>query len=115
MGTDRTKERWRFCFLNNFVICSDFDSFTISSFLSGWNLIFALMKHLQNHTVFGSQAYRIIPLHSQLPREDQRMVRINPHHSLKIIQLIKMITYAGCNLVCFVCICYFLTNEIAPC
>ena len=40
----------------------------------GWSLIFALMKHLQQHQVFGGSQYRIIPLHSQLPREDQRMV-----------------------------------------
>ena len=43
-------------------------------FLPGWNLIFALMKHLSQHQVFGGPQYRIIPLHSQLPREDQRMV-----------------------------------------
>ncbi|KYN07300.1 PREDICTED: dosage compensation regulator isoform X1 [Cyphomyrmex costatus] len=43
-------------------------------FLPGWNLIFALMKHLQQHTLFGGSSYLIIPLHSQLPREDQRKV-----------------------------------------
>ncbi|KAL6264710.1 hypothetical protein P5V15_004809 [Pogonomyrmex californicus] len=43
-------------------------------FLPGWNLIFALMKHLQQHSVFGKSSYLIIPLHSQLPREDQRKV-----------------------------------------
>lgn len=43
-------------------------------FLPGWNLIFALMKHLQQHPQFGSSKYVIIPLHSQLPREDQRKV-----------------------------------------
>ncbi|XP_021914337.1 dosage compensation regulator [Zootermopsis nevadensis] len=43
-------------------------------FLPGWNLIFALMRHLQQHPVFGSQGYSIIPLHSQLPREDQHRV-----------------------------------------
>lgn len=43
-------------------------------FLPGWNLIFALMKHLQQHSVFGGSSYLIIPLHSQLPREDQRKV-----------------------------------------
>ncbi|XP_001604965.2 dosage compensation regulator isoform X1 [Nasonia vitripennis] len=43
-------------------------------FLPGWNLIFALMKHLQQHPLFGGVDYVIIPLHSQLPREDQRKV-----------------------------------------
>ncbi|KAL0109422.1 hypothetical protein PUN28_014471 [Cardiocondyla obscurior] len=43
-------------------------------FLPGWNLIFALMKHFQQHSVFGGSSYLIIPLHSQLPREDQRKV-----------------------------------------
>ncbi|XP_014482341.1 PREDICTED: dosage compensation regulator isoform X2 [Dinoponera quadriceps] len=43
-------------------------------FLPGWNLIFALMKHLQQHPIFGGSSYFVIPLHSQLPREDQRKV-----------------------------------------
>lgn len=43
-------------------------------FLPGWNIIFALMKHLQQHILFGSSDYVLIPLHSQLPREDQRRV-----------------------------------------
>lgn len=42
-------------------------------FLPGWNLIFALMKYLQN-TRFGGPEFRILPCHSQLPREDQRRV-----------------------------------------
>ncbi|CAB0008350.1 unnamed protein product [Nesidiocoris tenuis] len=43
-------------------------------FLPGWNVIFALMRHLQNHPVFSGPGYRILPLHSQIPREDQRRV-----------------------------------------
>lgn len=43
-------------------------------FLPGWNLIFALMKYLQNNPRFGGSDYLILPLHSQLPREDQRRV-----------------------------------------
>ncbi|KAK3930801.1 Dosage compensation regulator [Frankliniella fusca] len=43
-------------------------------FLPGWNLIFAIMRYLQSHPVFGGSGYVIIPLHSQLPREDQRRV-----------------------------------------
>lgn len=43
-------------------------------FLPGWNLIFALMKYLQNNPSFGNSEYTILPLHSQLPREDQRKV-----------------------------------------
>lgn len=43
-------------------------------FLPGWNIIFALMKHLQQHPLFGGSQYLILPLHSQLPREDQRKV-----------------------------------------
>lgn len=44
-------------------------------FLPGWNLIFALHKHLKMHPQFGiSSRYRLLPLHSQIPREDQRRV-----------------------------------------
>ena len=53
---------------------------------SGWNIIFALMKWLQQHALFGGPQYRIIPLHSQLPREDQRQVfRYNESISRKIV------------------------------
>ncbi|CAH0390358.1 unnamed protein product [Bemisia tabaci] len=43
-------------------------------FMPGWNVIFALMRHLLQHPLFGGQQYRVLPLHSQLPREDQRRV-----------------------------------------
>lgn len=43
-------------------------------FLPGWNLIFALMKHLQNSSHFCGPDFRILPCHSQIPREDQRRV-----------------------------------------
>lgn len=55
-------------------------------FLPGWNLIFALMKHLQNHPVFGGSQYCILPLHSQIPREDQRKVFLPvPDNVTKVI------------------------------
>ena len=55
-------------------------------FLPGWNLIFALMKYLQQHPLFGSNEYLVLPLHSQLPREDQRQVfRRVPDGVTKII------------------------------
>ncbi|XP_028982215.1 dosage compensation regulator isoform X2 [Diachasma alloeum] len=55
-------------------------------FLPGWNIIFALMKHLQQHPLFGGSQYLILPLHSQLPREDQRKVFDSvPHDVTKVI------------------------------
>ncbi|VVC92989.1 unnamed protein product [Leptidea sinapis] len=52
-------------------------------FLPGWNLIFALMKHLNQHPEFGnSSKYVILPLHSQIPREDQKKVFITPQPGL---------------------------------
>ncbi|XP_061380109.1 dosage compensation regulator isoform X2 [Danaus plexippus] len=48
-------------------------------FLPGWNLIFALMKHLMKNSVFGDpQKCLILPLHSQIPREEQRKVFVAP-------------------------------------
>ncbi|XP_075038353.1 ATP-dependent RNA helicase A isoform X2 [Mixophyes fleayi] len=43
-------------------------------FLPGWNLIYTMQKHLENNPHFGSHSYRILPLHSQIPREEQRKV-----------------------------------------
>ncbi|XP_065647336.1 ATP-dependent RNA helicase A protein isoform X3 [Hydra vulgaris] len=55
-------------------------------FLPGWNAIFKLLGHLQQHQVFGSQKYLLIPLHSQIPRADQAKVfKPAPHGVQKII------------------------------
>ncbi|KAG2461822.1 DHX9 helicase, partial [Polypterus senegalus] len=43
-------------------------------FLPGWNLIYSMQRHLEMNPHFGSSRYRILPLHSQIPREDQRKV-----------------------------------------
>ncbi|XP_063795836.1 ATP-dependent RNA helicase A protein-like isoform X1 [Pseudophryne corroboree] len=43
-------------------------------FLAGWNLIYLMQKHLQRNPHFGSHRYRILPLHSKIPRKDQRKV-----------------------------------------
>ncbi|XP_073973059.1 dosage compensation regulator mle isoform X2 [Rhodnius prolixus] len=43
-------------------------------FLPGWNVIFALLRHLQQHPLFSGSSFLLLPLHSQLPREDQRKV-----------------------------------------
>jgi len=47
-------------------------------FLPGWSTIFALLKYLTSHPVFGGPKYRVLPLHSQLPREEQRQVFSRP-------------------------------------
>uniref|UniRef100_G3TQL7 ATP-dependent RNA helicase A n=1 Tax=Loxodonta africana TaxID=9785 RepID=G3TQL7_LOXAF len=43
-------------------------------FLPGWNLIYTMQKHLEMNAHFGSHRYQILPLHSQIPREEQRKV-----------------------------------------
>ncbi|CAM2118602.1 unnamed protein product [Caretta caretta] len=43
-------------------------------FLPGWNLIYTMQKHLEMNPHFGSHRYRILPLHSQIPRDEQRRV-----------------------------------------
>uniref|UniRef100_A0A3P8WSM2 RNA helicase n=1 Tax=Cynoglossus semilaevis TaxID=244447 RepID=A0A3P8WSM2_CYNSE len=42
-------------------------------FLPGWNLIYSMQRHLETNPHF-SYRYRILPLHSQIPREEQRRV-----------------------------------------
>lgn len=43
-------------------------------FLPGWNYIFSLMRHLRQQPAFNGHDYVILPLHSQLPKADQRKV-----------------------------------------
>ncbi|CAH8569517.1 unnamed protein product [Dicrocoelium dendriticum] len=55
-------------------------------FLPGWNIISMARKYLQTHPRFGGKDYLILPLHSQVPREDQRLVfRIPPPGVTKIV------------------------------
>uniref|UniRef100_A0A8C2ZEU4 RNA helicase n=1 Tax=Cyclopterus lumpus TaxID=8103 RepID=A0A8C2ZEU4_CYCLU len=55
-------------------------------FLPGWNLIYSMQRHLETNPHFGSSRYRIMPLHSQIPREEQRRVfEPVPDHIRKVI------------------------------
>ena len=56
-------------------------------FLPGWNLIQALLKHLREHPLFGSQhKFTLLPLHSQIPREEQyKVFEEAPQGKMKII------------------------------
>ena len=41
-------------------------------FLPGWNTIHGLMKYLKNSPIYGNdREYLVLPLHSQIPREEQ--------------------------------------------
>ncbi|UJR34291.1 hypothetical protein I4U23_021695 [Adineta vaga] len=55
-------------------ICSLGDDGAILVFLPGWNLIQALLKYFQQHPRFSSAGFRFLPLHSQLPRDEQHRV-----------------------------------------
>ena len=40
-------------------------------FLTGWKIIVALFKALENHPVTGNDSFLILPMHSQVPKEEQ--------------------------------------------
>jgi ATP-dependent RNA helicase A len=53
-------------------------------FLPGWSTIFALLRHLQQSRY--ASDYLLLPLHSMLPREDQRRVfQPAPERKMKVI------------------------------
>jgi ATP-dependent RNA helicase A len=53
-------------------------------FLPGWSTIFALLRHLQQSRY--ASDYLLLPLHSMLPREDQRRVfQTAPDRKIKVI------------------------------
>lgn len=53
-------------------------------FLPGWSTIFALLRHLQQSRY--ANDYLLLPLHSMLPREDQRRVfQPAPERKIKVI------------------------------
>ncbi|KAK4029626.1 dosage compensation regulator [Daphnia magna] len=53
-------------------------------FLPGWSTIFALLRHLQQSRY--ASDYLLLPLHSMLPREDQRRVfQPAPERRMKVI------------------------------
>ncbi|XP_035279928.1 ATP-dependent RNA helicase A isoform X2 [Anguilla anguilla] len=55
-------------------------------FLPGWNLIYSMQKHLEMNPHFSSHRYKILPLHSQIPREEQRRVFESlPENMTKVI------------------------------
>lgn len=60
---------------------------SILIFLPGWNLICSLLKYLREHPVFGNaNKYILLPLHSQIPREEQyRVFEDAPPGKTKII------------------------------
>ncbi|KOB78141.1 MLE protein, partial [Operophtera brumata] len=61
----------------------DDDDEAVLIFLPGWNLIFTLLRHLSQSRVFGDQSrFLILPLHSQIPREDQKKVFVTPKPEL---------------------------------
>ncbi len=53
------------------------DGGAILVFFPGWNTIFTALKHFQGRRDFGSR-FLFLPLHSSLPREDQRRVFDRP-------------------------------------
>lgn len=63
-------------------------------FLPGWNLIFALLKHLNQSRLFGNTSrYVILPLHSQIPRDDQKKVFITPPPGLIKVSTVMYVHY----------------------
>ncbi|CAG0914235.1 unnamed protein product [Notodromas monacha] len=56
-------------------------------FLPGWSAIFEAWKYFSNHPDFGPSQYLFLPLHSNLPRQDQRRVFDDPGQGIRKVIL----------------------------
>ena len=72
------------------------DGGAILCFFPGWNSIFTALKHFQAHPKFGSSSYRFLPLHSNLPRNDQwRVFDKVPQGTRKVIFVVLLPVYVN--------------------
>ncbi len=73
-------------------------------FLPGWNLICSLLKYLRDNPFLGSSKFILLPLHSQIPREDQYKgslknfsISVSFKYFIKTFCLL-IISFRGCSL-----------------
>ena len=70
-------------------VCSAHREGAVLCFLSGWNEIRTLLRALEADSFFDSRTYKLLPLHSRVPYEDQLVIFDRPPPGMRKIILVR--------------------------
>lgn len=72
-------------------VCTTHREGAVLCFLSGWNEIRNLLRALEADTFFDSRVYKLLPLHSRVPYEEQLVIFDRPPPGMRKIILVRAV------------------------